>query len=779
MSQHASLGAAMPRIEASAKATGRARYSADLDLPNMLHGAVLMSPYAHARIVSCDVSAARALPGVKAVITGADIPRRRFGLMVADETALVTDKVRYVGEPVAAVAAIDRETALQAVDLIQVEYEELPAVFNPTDATAPGAPLVHEEFDAYPKTFDCIAEGNALSVAQIVSGNPDAAWSECAVVVDGVYETHAQYHAYMEPVAAVAEADSLGRVTVWSSTQSIFRTQICVSEALGLPRSKVRAISPYIGGGFGGKSEPGVQLIAALLAQASGRPVKVVLSRQEDMMMMRSRHPARIHLKTGARRDGTILVRTAQVVMDGGAYADDSPAAMHMVLHFLRGPYRVPHLRFDGRVVYTNKLRAAAFRGVGNTQATFACESQLDELAEKLGMDPIDLRLKNALRQGDSWLGKHPIGSASIVECLERARAESRWDSRRVAIAKQGVSADGKRRGLGVSSVVYTCAYLSTSAIIRLLDDGTVTIAAGAVDIGQGSDTAIAQMCAAALKLPVDVVNVAQPDTDASPFNSGTNASRVTYMLGQVIAQATDDVVKQLFHHSAELMECSEADLELLPGGRVAIKGVPERFVSFAEGSRRAHFKAGGPIIGRGSYVFRAEETEPKLAITKGMMSLASIGTYVFGAQVVETEVDEVTGKVDVVEAWSVHDVGRAVNMQAVEGQIEGGFVQGLGFALMEELVWSDGQLSNPSFMDYKIPGSLDVPARIHPVVIENPEPTHPFGVKGIGEPPTVGVAAAVANAVDHAAGVRIRQLPITSERVLRGLLLRESAKSN
>ena len=286
-------------------------------------------------------------------------------------------------------------------------------------------------------------------------------------------------------------------------------------------------------------------------------------------------------------------------------------------------------------------------------------------------------------------------------------------------------------------------------------------------------------MCAAALKLPVDVVNVAQPDTDAAPFNSGTNASRITYMLGQVIAQATDDIVEQLFRHSAELMECSEADLELLPGGRVAIKGVPERFVTFADGSRRAHFKAGGPIIGRGSYVFRVEETDPKLAITKGMMSLASIGTYVFGAQVVETEVDEVTGKVDVVEAWSVHDVGRAVNRQAVEGQIEGGFAQGLGFALMEELVWNDGQLSNPSFMDYKIPGSLDVPPRIHPVIVENPEPTHPFGVKGIGEPPTVGVAAAVANAVDHAAGVRIRQLPITSERVLRGLLSRDSSRNN
>ncbi|WP_210210756.1 xanthine dehydrogenase family protein molybdopterin-binding subunit [Mesorhizobium sp. YM1C-6-2] len=775
MSQVSELGASMPRLEASAKATGVARYTADLAFPNMLHGAVLMSTSAHARIKSYDVSAARALPGVRAVMTGADIPRKRFGLMIADETALAIDKVRYIGEPVAAVAAIDRETALAAAELIQVEYEDLPGVFTPDEAMMPDAAIVHETFAAYPKNFDCIADGNAISIAQVLSGDPDEAWAEADVVVEGVYETQAQYHAYMEPVAAVADVDGLGRVTVWSSTQSVFRTQICIAEALDLPRAKVRSISPYVGGGFGGKSEPGVQIIAALLARETGRAVKVVLSRQEDMMMMRSRHPARIHLKTGARRDGTILVRTGSVVMDGGAYADDSPAAMHMVLHFLRGPYRVPHLRFDGRVLYTNKLRAAAFRGVGNAQATFACESQIDELARKLSLDPIDLRLRNVLQQGDSWLGKHPIGSASIGECLQRVRSESNWDARRAALAEAPTSKSGKRRGLGVSSVVYTCAYLSTSAIVRLLDDGTVTIATGAVDIGQGSDTAIAQMCAAALRLPVDSVNIVQADTDATPFNSGTNASRITYMLGQVIAQATDDIVSQLFPHAAELLECSVEDVELVPGGRVAIKGVKERFVSFADCSRRAHFKAGGPIIGRGSYVFRVEEPDTELTINKGMMSLAAIGTYVFGAQVVETEVDEVTGKVEVVEAWSAHDVGRAVNRQAVEGQIEGGLVQGIGFALMEELVWSDGQLTNPSFMDYKIPCSLDAPENIHAIVIENPEPTHPFGVKGIGEPPVIGIAPAVGNAVEHAVNVRVRQLPITSERVLRCLLDRGS----
>lgn len=771
MSEAMTLGTSVPRLEASAKASGAALYTADIELPGMLHGAVLGSPCAHARIVSYDVSRARALPGVKAVITGADIPRRRFGLMVADESALALGKVRYVGDPVAAVAAVDADTAARALELITVGYEELPALFTPEQATAEGAPLIHEDYANYPKIFECISSGNAMSLARISIGDTEAAWSQCDVIVDEVYETQGQYHAYMEPVAAIAEVDAVGRMNIWSSTQSVFRTQACVAEALGVPRSKVRAISPYVGGGFGGKSEPGVQLIAALLARACGKPVKVVLRREDDLMTMRSRHPARIRLKTGARRDGSILARSGTVVMDGGAYGDDSPAAMTIVLHFLRGPYRIPNVAFDGSVVYTNKLRSGAFRAVGNAQAGFACESQVDEVAQRLSMDPIELRLKNAIQQGDRWLGGHAIGSASLAECLTRVRAVSNWDARRDVDAKAATR--GKRRALGVSSIVYTCAYLSTSAVVRLLEDGTVSVATGAVDIGQGSDTAIAQMCAAALQLPLANVSMVRPDTDATPYNSGTNASRVTYMLGQVIAQATDQVRAQVFKHAAEVFECAEEDIELLPGGRVAIKGVSERSLTFAEISRRAHFQIGGPIIGQGSYVFDAGKNDPKLAITKGTISLEHIGTYVFGAQVVDVEVDEVTGKVEVLEAWSAHDVGRSVNRQAVEGQIEGAFVQGLGYALMEELVWDNGQLINPSFMDYKIPGVLDVPPKLHPIIIENPEPTHPFGVKGIGEPPVIGVAPSIANAIDRASGVRIRQLPLTGERVLRALVRR------
>ncbi len=348
-------------------------------------------------------------------------------------------------------------------------------------------------------------------------------------------------------------------------------------------------------------------------------------------------------------------------------------------------------------------------------------------------------------------------------------RDASNWTARRNLPAPPG-----KRRGLGVSSIVYICAYLSASAVIRLLDDGTVTVATGATDIGQGSDTAIAQMAAAAFKLPLEAVNVVQPDTDASPYNSGTNASRVSYMLGRAVSGAAADVIEQAQRHAADMLECAEADLELVEGGRIAIKGVTARAVSLAEISRRAHYQQGGPIIGRGAVVFDAGPLDPKQAVAEGFMSLEHIGTFVFGAQVVEVEVDEITGKVAVREAWSAHDVGRAINPGAVEGQIQGGFVQGLGFALLEELVWDGGRLANPTFMDYKIPGSLDVPDKIHAIVIENPEPTHPLGVKGIGEPPFIGVAAAVANGLAHASGIRIRALPLSGERVLHEIVAAE-----
>ena len=653
------------------------------------------------------------------MVTGADIETRYMGLLVKDETVLAKDRVRYSGEPVAAVAATSFAAAQAAARLIEIEYEELPAVFSPEEAMAPNAPILHENYNDYFKVFAAISDGNILAKSEISTGDINKGWSESDLIVENVYETQPQYHAYLEPVAAIAQVDPEGKVTVWSSTQSVFRTQANISDSLGLPRSRVRAIGPRVGGGFGAKSEATVQPVAVLLAQRTGRPVKIVLDRSEDMLTMRSRHPAVMRIKSGVKRDGTFVAQEFDMVMDGGAYADDSPAVMMFALYFAAGPYRIPHTRSVGKVVYTNKLRAGAFRGFGNPQASFARESQIDEIAERLGIDPIEIRLKNVIKQGDRWIGGHPIDTASIGQCLEEARKASGWIKRR---AEGGSVTNGRCKGIGVAAVAHICACLATSAIVRLLEDGTVSVNCGAVDIGQGSDTVIAQMCAGALGLSVDRINIVGPDTDASPYNSGTNASRVTYMLGRAVGEAAEVVKKKIFKHAAALLECDEADLELRPGGKIGVVGAPGMSTTFLDVSLRAHWGTGGPIIGESAFVFDAGELDPKYAFTKGFMSWASCGVYTFGAQIVEVEVDEITGRVDVAQVWSAHDVGRAINPGAVEGQIQGGVVQGLGYSLFEEMVWDGGRLANPSFMDYKIPGALDVPPLINSIIIENPE---------------------------------------------------------
>jgi CO/xanthine dehydrogenase Mo-binding subunit len=762
------IGLSLPRLEAVEKASGQARFTEDLSLPGMLYAAVLASPYPHARIRGYDCSKALALPGVKAVVTGDHIESRYMGLVVKDETAIAKSKVRYVGEPVAAVAAVDPETARAALHLIDIQYEILPAVLTPEQAIAPDAPLLHEDYDSYVKIFNAVHRGNVLAEADIVGGDPDRGFACADRVFESVYELSAQYHAYMEPVAALAQVEPDGRITVWSSTQSVFRTQANISESLGIPMSRIRCIAPRVGGAFGAKSETTVQPIAVLLALKTKRPVRLVMSREEDMTSMRSRHPARLVCRTGVMNSGTIVARSLDILMDGGAYADDSPAVMMFAMYFGNGPYRIPNYRLSGRVVYTNKLRAGAFRGFGNPQATFATESQMDEIATALQLDPIDFRIKNALRPGDRWIDGHAIDSCTIVECLETLRERTEWTARRAQTVKPAKPA--RRRGIGAAAVSHISGFMATSAFVRLLEDGTVALNTGAVDIGQGSSTALSQICASALGLTPEQVRCVDGDTDSAPYNSGTNASRVTYMVGRAIGQATDEVREKILAHAGEILEADSMDLELRPGGKVGIRGIPEKTVTFREISARAHWITGGPVLGTGSLLYEAGEFDPKTAITRGFMSFNSCGAYTFGAQAIELEIDEITGQVEVLEAWSVHDVGRAINPAAVEGQIQGAIAQAIGYALIEEMVWHDGQLANPSFMDYKIPGTLDVPHRINAIILENAEPTHPFGAKGIGEPPIVGIAPAVANAIHHASGKRIRRSPMTAERVFRAL---------
>jgi CO/xanthine dehydrogenase Mo-binding subunit len=761
------VGQDLPRLEAREKVTGRAEYSDDLSLPGMLHAAVQQSPYAHARIVSYDLSAALEVPGVVATFTGDDIGYDYIGPFVHDETAIAKGKVRYIGEPVAAVAAIDQQTARRAVALIDIEYEELPAVLSIDEAMADDAPLVHENFEDLVRTYEADHAPNVMSVMQVEEGDVDAAWAGCDVVIEGEYETQAQCHTYMEPCSALADIDANGKFTVWSGNQSVFHLQANIAQSLDLPMSKVRCVTPRVGGAFGGKMEQTIQPIVVGLARKANRPVKLTLSREQDFEMIRSRHPSRVWMKTGAMKDGTIVARKVDIRLDAGAYGDDSPGVAGICALFCRGPYHIENVSVESRAVYTNKLRAGAFRGFGGPQVAIAGETQIDEIATKIGMDPIDLRLKNAARPDEEWLAGMVLSKSAMSECLTQVRDASDWAKRRAAAAQPG--ANGKRRSIGIACLPHISGILTSGAIIRILEDGTAVLNTGAVDNGQGSDTVLVQMCAGALGIEVDQISLATPDTDSSPYNWGTTASRVTYMTGRAVVGAANSVIDQLKQRAASMMECAPEDLEMRPGGFIGIKGVPDAQVTYRDISGFSHWVEGGPVIGTDSLAFDGENFDPKRGFIKGF-PFGKVGAWVFAAQAVEIEIDEATGQVTPLEVWSAHDIGKAINPASVAGQVEGGVVQGIGYALYEEMVWDTGRLANPSLMDYKIAGTMDAPPKINTILIEEPDETGPFGAKGIGEPPIVGIAPAIANALTHATGIQLKQLPMTPERVLNAL---------
>jgi CO/xanthine dehydrogenase Mo-binding subunit len=761
---HTSVGHSIERLDAAEKATGEAQYVDDLYRPGMLHGAILGSIHAHAKIGGYKLDAARSIPGVAAVLTGEDFSCGRTGAFCKDELPLARGKTIYMGEPVAVVAASDMETARRAARAIEIDYEPLPAVLTIDEALATGAPLVHEDLANYAKIAPSFSEGNVLWQCRLEEGKIDSAWSQCDVIVEDVFETAAQHHMYMEPCGALAEIDRGGRLTIWSSCQSVHLVQQRVAEWLSIPMGRIRALAPKIGGGFGAKGGLHVQHLAAALALKTGRPVKMVLSRVEDFEIVRSRHPARVIMKTGAKKDGSLLAREANIFLDGGAYADESPTVLSFAVLMARGPYRIPHLRSRGLVVYTNKLKASAFRGFGNPQVTFAGESQIDRIAKQLDIHPVELRLRNAVDAGDRWAGGQTLPACGLRECLTKLREA-------VEAAPAVAAAPQHRRGVGYSAFAHISGLLSTACNIYLRSDGSVAVNTGVVDIGQGSDTILTQICADALMLTPERVSFASPDSDSSPYNWKTAASRVTYMAGRVVLAATIEVRDKILRQASEIMECSAEDLEIRPGGLVGLKGVAAKTVTFAQVASHALARLGGPIMGASSLLFDGERLDPKRAVIEGF-AFSNLGAYIFGAQAVEAEVDEVTGAVRVLRAWSAHDVGCAINPQMVEGQIQGGFVQGLGYALTEEMQWDEsGRLTNPTLMDYKVPTALDTPIEINPIIVEHPEPSGPFGAKGVGEPGLIGTAASIANAVAKATGKRLHRLPMTPERVLDALI--------
>jgi CO/xanthine dehydrogenase Mo-binding subunit len=753
------VGTGVVRLDGPDKVLGRAVYGVDVELPGMLVGKVLRSPFPHARIRSIDAARARRLPGVRAVLTGADTPRIRYGFFkhqdprFADKLPLETEKVRFVGDEVAAVAAIDDDTAREALSLIDVEYEELPPVFEVDEALAGGAPLVH---DGVP--------GNVAAIVRRGAGDLEHGWREAEVVVERRYSTHAVAPCCLEPHQAVASYDPVsGVVTLWASTQMPFQLRSHLADVLGLPEGKVRIIKTTMGAGFGSRMEMHApDPIASLLSLRTRRPVGIVYTRAEEFQATRFRHPFRFDCRIGLRRDGRITALEARAVVDSGAYLSQATGVASVAGTNPFTIYKVPAFRFEATIVYTTKPYGGAFRGYGNPQGTFAVDSLLDEAAAELGLHPVELRRRNLYLPGDVSALGFRFGTCAQRQCLEAvadalAVHAERPRGRGVGIAglfgpAGGTRVHGNSDGCG--------------AILKLEDDGTLQVLTGGQEIGQGGTTVVAQIAAETVGVPYGAVRVESSDTNLIPWDLGTHGSRNTFIAGNAVAGAGRKLRSRMLEIAGELLGTG-SDALAVANGRVSVRDAPERSVSVAEVARAAHYRHNGSLLI--AEHFYDPPTEQPDARGHGNKSAA----YAFGFHGAEVEVDEETGEIRVLRVIAAHDIGRAINPKGVEGQIEGGVAQGLGFALMETLFADDGHTVLSNLQDYKVPAALDVPEVIETVLVELPDPEGPYGAKGVAEPAIIPVAAAIVNAIANAVGVRIRDLPATPEKIVEGLAAR------
>ncbi len=743
----------LPRIDAIPKVSGEAQYTVDLKMPGLLVGKILRSPHAHARIKSIDTSAAKALDGVLAVITAEDVPENLFAFYQwqADKHILCTDRVRYVGDEVAAVAAMDDDTAEAALDLIKVEYEALPVILDIDEAMKPGAQLIHEG-----------KESNSTWSVDRLFGDPDKALAECDYVVEGTYVTHQLAHCCLEVSNCIAKWDKRDKLTIWTNAQAPHTQRQEVARVLGIPRRNVRIINSTMGGGFGSKLVMDMKLpIASVLSRLTGRPVRIVNTRSEEFTTAKTRYPYTLHLKTGATKDGKILVRDLTLIGDNGAYHDKGPATINFSSMMFGTLYNVPNIRFHGELVYTNKAMGTAFRGFGNPQVTFATESQIDELAEKMGMDPLELRRRNVNHPDETAACGAEVCGCAMSECMELAAKEIGWEE------KRGKGAP--LRGVGLANMVHTggggrfYGFNSAEAIIKLSDEGTVTLITSALDMGQGAHTAMAQIAAEELGVRLEDINVLSHDTELTPYDLGSWGSRATFMNGNAVLAAAEDARQSLVEAAAEMLEADPADI-LVEESKVWVKGSHEKH-DLSEVVDHTVNEHGEPISGIGRFVDHLPE-----GYTIPTAFAKNIPCFSFGTQAVEVEVDPETGQVNVLRVVAAHETGTTINQTMAEGQLEGSMAQGIGFALMERLVHDDeGRIVNDRFLDYKIPNIGDVP-EMKAYCVESVGTRGPFGAKGIGEPGLVPTAPAIANAIYDAIGVRLHEVPMTREQIIKAL---------
>jgi xanthine dehydrogenase molybdenum-binding subunit len=747
---HIAVGKSLQRIDGVDKVTGSAKYAADIKLENMLHAKLLRSPHAHARVKWIDTSAAQKLTGVRAFATILEVPKvieYWFSLRTEEKKKqmfLRDNVVRFVGDPVLAVAADDQQTLDQALSLVKVEYESLPALHDPFKAMEERDVKIH-------------SRGNIAFKAKKVYGNIHAGFDNADIIIENTYRTSKQKHAALEPFGTcIAHYQSNGKLTVYSSTQLPHWSRHYLAGALELPLNKVRVIKPHTGGSFGGRCGliHGLEVMCAWLSRQTGRPVRMAFTREEDFIATETRHPMTIRMKTGATRDGMITANEVEIISDVGGYGTHYIGVIADCLSTGVGLYKIPNYSFSATAVFTNKSLCGALRGYGNPQMNFAQESQMDIIAEKLQIDPLELRLKNYRQLGeiDPVLNEE-IRSNGLKECLEKGAKTSGWQKKRRSKPVKGT----RKRGIGLSVMLHGTGAGKAlpdpaAATVMINADGSVNLVTAAADEGQGNRTVLAQIAAETLGIEFDKISVSETDTETTPLDCGTHGSRQAYSGGLAVKAAASEARKKLFAYAKKELGIGEDQLRIKEG-RIFEANNPDNKIRISD-------------------LMRKTQIEDMSVCEQVIGSAAGVAPAMpgyYGAIFAEVEVDIETGEVIVVKLTTAFDVGRAINPDLVEGQITGGAVMGMGFALTENLLLRDGQILNSSFADYRLLRACDVP-EIVPIIVESNEPTGPYGAKGIGEGCMVNVASAISNAISHATGVRLTDLCMTPDSILQGL---------
>ena len=766
----ADIGKTFRRLDYETKVTGRAQYLADMSLPGMCHGKILRSPYAHARIKSIDSSRASKIPGVMAVLTRDDILHDEgiepyYGPVFKDQTIVATEKVRHVGDPVAAVAALTADAADAALASIEVEYEELPAVLDVQEALKPNATLVHEAVKLPESGFADLAElkpiegTNLCTHFKLNRGNIEKGFAEADRIFEDTFTLPATQHSFLETHACIAAVDAGGRITVWATTQNPFVVRTQLANIFKVPVSKVRVIVPYLGGGYGGKVYPKVEPIMVALAQKAGRPVRVVLSREEVFYTI-TKHAAVIRMKTGVKNDGILVARECEIHLDTGAYAEIGPRVAKKSGYTAAGPYKIPHLKIDSYSVYTNKPPAGAFRGFGVSQSAWAVESQMDIIAAALHMDPLQIRKNNGYDEGDKFVTEETLRAVGLKQCLNQAAESIGWESDRISDSKikNDSSTGSLRRGKGLACMIKATITPSIScAVVKLNEDASLSLYAGTVEMGQGSETVLAQIAGKELGIALEKIQVLGVDTDVVPYDLTTSSSRSTFHMGKAVQLAARDVLRQLAAVAAAEYSVPQEQITFADG-KIRL---PETQVDYAELMFKRFGMRGGTLVGEGQVKTSTKDES-------GEKSTSAFWFLAAGAA--EVEVDIETGKFKLLKYATAVDVGKALNPLGCRQQLAGAAITGIGQAMFEEISYDNGQLINPNLVDYILPSLGDMPPTIDPICVEVPDPNGPFGAKGIGESALIPVAPAIANAIYDAVGIRIKDLPIKAEKVYLGL---------